>query len=66
MIRQTLETAMEQLTVSVTAAAKALGLGRTSIYALIKQRRIEVIKIGRRTLLTTASLRNLLDERPPH
>lgn len=56
---------MEQLTVSVTAAAKALGLGRTSIYALIKQNRIEVIKIGRRTLLTTASLRNLLDEWPP-
>ena len=53
---------MEQLTVSVSAAAKALGLGRTSIYALIKQNRIETIKIGRRTLLTTASLRRLLGE----
>ncbi|MDE2410713.1 MAG: helix-turn-helix domain-containing protein [Sphingomonadales bacterium] len=52
---------MEQLTVSVMAAAKALGLGRTSIYALIKQNRIETIKVGRRTLLTTASLRRLLD-----
>ena len=53
---------MEQLTVSVMAAAEALGLGRTSIYMLIRQNRIETIKIGRRTLLTTSSLRRLLDE----
>jgi len=61
-IRQTQETTLEQLTVSVMAAAKALGLGRTSIYMLIRQNRIETIKIGRRTLLTTSSLRRLLDE----
>jgi excisionase family DNA binding protein len=52
---------MEPLTVSVTEAARALGLGRTSIYALIRQNRLEVVKIGRRTLLTTASLRALID-----
>lgn len=52
---------MEQLTVSVSAATKVLGLGRTSIYALIKQNRIEKIKIGRRTLLTTSSLRRLIN-----
>ncbi|TRD11112.1 helix-turn-helix domain-containing protein [Erythrobacter insulae] len=53
---------MEQLTVSVSAAAKALGLGRTTVYALIKQRKIETIKVGRRTLLTTASLRRLIND----
>ncbi|MBU6394096.1 MAG: helix-turn-helix domain-containing protein [Sphingomonadales bacterium] len=57
---------MEQLTVSVSAAAKVLGLGRTSIYALIKQNRIETIKIGRRTLLTTSSLRRLINEEEAH
>lgn len=60
-IRQSQETRMEQLTVSVSAAAKALGLGRTSIYALIKQNRIETIKIGRRTLVPTSSLRRLIN-----
>lgn len=54
---------MEQLVVSVNAAAQTLGLGRTSIYALIKQKRIEAIKIGRRTLLTTASIRRFVEER---
>lgn len=54
---------MEQLVVSVNAAARTLGLGRTSIYALIKHNRIEAIKIGRRTLLTTASIRRLVEER---
>lgn len=54
---------MEQLVVSVNAAARTLGLGRTSIYALIKDNRIEAIKIGRRTLLTTASIRRFVEER---
>ena len=57
---------MEQLTVSVSAAAKALGLGRTSIYALIKQNRIETIKIGRRTLVPTSSLRRLINHEEPN
>ena len=34
---------MEQLVVSINAAAQTLGLGRTSIYALIKLKRIEAI-----------------------
>lgn len=54
---------MEQLVVSINAAAQTLGLGRTSIYALIKLKRIEAIKIGRRTLLTTASIRRFVEER---
>jgi excisionase family DNA binding protein len=51
---------MEVITISVKDAAKALGLGRTSIYALIKEGRLEVVKIGRRTLIKVASIRRLM------
>ncbi|MCE2829018.1 helix-turn-helix domain-containing protein [Sphingorhabdus sp.] len=50
---------MEPLAISVNGAAKALGVGRSSIYGLLKSGRLEAIKIGRRTLLTTASINRL-------
>ena len=52
---------MEIIAVSVNDAARALGLGRTSIYALINDGRLEARKLGRRTLVTTQSIRALLD-----
>lgn len=52
---------MEVLAVSVKQAAKALSLGRTSVYALIKEGRLKTAKLGRRTLVTTASIRQLVD-----
>jgi excisionase family DNA binding protein len=48
------------LATSVKGAAEALSLGRTSIYALIKEGRLETVKLGRRTLVKTASIRALL------
>jgi excisionase family DNA binding protein len=57
---------MEPLALSINSAAKALGIGRSSVYALIKNGRLEVIKIGRRTLLTTASVRRLAQATPSH
>jgi excisionase family DNA binding protein len=54
---------MEQLAISINAAAKALSIGRSSIYGLIKSRRLEAIKIGTRTLVTTASLARLAESR---
>ncbi|MEM8697024.1 MAG: helix-turn-helix domain-containing protein [Pseudomonadota bacterium] len=53
---------MEPVTISVSGAAKALGLGRTSIYELINEGRLETIKIGRRRLIKTASIRRLVEE----
>jgi excisionase family DNA binding protein len=50
---------MEPLAISVNHAAKALGVGRSSIYGLMKEGRIEAFKVGRRTLLTTASINRL-------
>lgn len=53
---------MEVLFVSINDAAKALNLGRTSIYALINEGKLEARKVGRRRLITTASIRRLADQ----
>ena len=53
---------MDPITTSVNDAAKALGLGRTTIYALIRDGRLETAKVGRRTLIKVASIRRLVGE----
>ncbi len=53
---------MEPIAISIKDAAKALSLGRTSIYALIKSGRLDTIKLGRRTLIKAASLRRILSD----
>ncbi|MBC2776731.1 helix-turn-helix domain-containing protein [Parasphingopyxis marina] len=52
---------MEPVTISINGAAKALGLGRTSIYELINAGRLESVKLGRRRLVKTESIRRLID-----
>lgn len=47
---------MEELTCSINRTAKALGVGRSTIYKLIKAGQIDALKIGTRTLITTASI----------
>jgi excisionase family DNA binding protein len=51
---------MEVLAVSINDAAKALGPGRTSIYAMIADGRLEAFKWGRRRLVKMASIRRLV------
>lgn len=51
---------MEPLALSINDTAKTLSLGRTSIYALIRDGRLETVKLGRRTLIKAASVRRLL------
>ena len=53
---------MERLTYSVNETAQALSLGRTSIYALIAAHRLDAFKMGRRTLITAASVRRLVPD----
>ncbi|MEP1338956.1 MAG: helix-turn-helix domain-containing protein [Marinomonas sp.] len=50
---------MEKLLVSIADAAKALSLGRTSVYELIDSGELETRKMGRRRLVTVASLKRL-------
>lgn len=53
---------MDVLAVSVNEAARILGIGRTSLYSMIRNGRVEALKLGRRTLIKTASLRRVIDE----
>ena len=52
---------MEALLISITDAAKALSVGRTSIYELIRSGQLQTRKMGRRRLITATSLRRLVD-----
>lgn len=47
---------------SIKDAARALSLGRTTIYKLIKEGRLETVKLGRRTLVKTSSIMALIGE----
>jgi excisionase family DNA binding protein len=51
------------LCVRVNVAARMIGLGRTKIYELIGNGEIEVIKVGKATLVTTASLNAMIERR---
>ncbi len=51
---------MEPIAISITDAARVLGLGRTSIYALIKEGRLETVKLGSRHLVKAESIRRLV------
>ena len=51
---------MEPLALSINDTAKALSLGRTSIYAMIADGRLEAFKLGRRTLIRTESIRRVV------
>ena len=52
------------LTVTVATTRKISGLGNTTVWALIKNRKLETIRIGRRRLVTVRSLEALL--KPSH
>ena len=51
---------MEPLALSIGDTAKALSLGRTSIYAMIGDGRLEAFKLGRRTLIRMESIRRVV------
>jgi len=41
--------------------SRTTSIGKTSLYALIAEGRLEIRKIGKRTLIPAASLRRLID-----
>lgn len=52
---------MDILAYSIAETARLLSLGRTSIYAMIADGRLEAFKLGRRTLIKSESVRRLVD-----
>ena len=51
---------MEPIALSINDTARILSLGRTTIYGLINKGQLETIKLGRRTLIKTASVHRLM------
>jgi excisionase family DNA binding protein len=51
---------MDPITTTIEGAKKATGLGTTTLYRLINEGKLETVKVGRRTLVRTQSLRVLL------
>jgi hypothetical protein len=51
---------MTPLAVTFPAARKISGLGLTTLWRLAKERRIETVRVDRRTLITYRSLARLL------
>jgi excisionase family DNA binding protein len=51
---------MDPITTTIDGTRRATGLGTTKIYELINEGKLRTIKVGRRTLVYTASIRELL------
>ncbi|MBB5695517.1 helix-turn-helix domain-containing protein [Muricoccus pecuniae] len=54
----------EKLTFTISEAVTSTGIGRTKLYALIKEGHLETRKLGKRTLIPAPSLRALVDNLP--
>lgn len=55
------EPSPEPLAYSVADACRVSSIGRTRLYQLIGEGRLEARKVGKRTLIPAASLRALID-----
>ncbi len=53
---------MERITISVADTAQTLGVARGTVYNLINRGKLKTAKVGTRTLISTASIRELLGE----
>lgn len=52
---------IEILALSINDTAKALSLGRSSVYSLAKAGKLDTFKAGTRTLITTESIARLIE-----
>jgi hypothetical protein len=55
-----LDTGLNPLAVTFPTAKRLSSLGLTTLWKLAKERRIEVVRVGRRTLIVWSSLEKLL------
>jgi hypothetical protein len=54
--------APEKIAYTVPEAMAAIGIGRTFLYRLAAEKRLDLRKVGGRTLVTAASLRHLIED----
>jgi excisionase family DNA binding protein len=59
---QSSSAAVEPLSYPINDACAALGVGRTTLYQLAKTGKLKLVKVGKRSLITAASLRIVADE----
>jgi hypothetical protein len=52
----------EKLAYTVPEALAAIGIGRTNFYKIAREGRLDLRKVGGRTVVTAASLRRLIEE----
>lgn len=52
----------EKIAFTVPEALSAIGIGRTHFYRLAREGKLDLRKVGRRTLVTAASLHRLIEE----
>jgi len=55
-----LNSSLEPLAYSINEACRVSSLGRTRLYQLIAEGRLEALKIGKRTIIPAESLRRLI------
>ena len=51
---------MDPIVLTVSKTVKAAGFGKTTTYKLINEGKLTAVKVGRRTLVTVASIKALL------
>lgn len=54
---------VDPLSVRVPVALKMVGLSRSKFYELVQDGEIEIVKVGRSTLVVVESLRDFLERR---
>lgn len=52
---------IDPLFVPINDGAKIIGLGRSKFYELVAAKRIPLVKLGRKSLVSVASLREFAD-----
>jgi excisionase family DNA binding protein len=52
---------VDAIFISIADAARTLSVGRTKLYQLVDEGRVETVRLGRRRLVKVASLRKLAD-----
>jgi hypothetical protein len=52
----------EKLAYTVPEALAAIGIGRTNFYKIAREGRLDLRKVGGRTVVTAVSLRRLIEE----